>query len=120
MLIKNIPNQGDRDFLYVYGRKLRNLDSTVPSLDLIERSFKDTLIIKDCFIRKDGDQYKLYIEARKDLLDIKHIGWEELDKTIKLLAQEFKKNTTLDITGYAILEFHGIRNIVGKLQFFNL
>lgn len=125
LLIPNIPNQGDRKYLYVYGRKSRHLNTThIQSLDLIERSIKDTWIIRDCFLQPycDGPdwKYKFVVEVREVLLDSKQVSWKEVEDTVRSLAEDFNKNSAIKLTHYAILKFDGMRNVAGKLQYYNM
>lgn len=124
IFIKNIPNQGDRQYLQVLGRIIRATGDNTPHLDLVEKSFKDTMLVRNCYLRANNtpgkETYTLCIEPRKDLLDIKHIGWDELNAAINLLALDIKKNVMLDVTNYTILGFDGMCNIVGKIQYYTL
>lgn len=130
MFIPNVPNQGDRKFLYVYGRSNRHKEDgqfvqEEPSMDLIEKSIKDTWLIRDCFLQRHWVSrhecgYKLFFEIREDLLDSKQISWQKVENTIAALVVEFCKNSSIKITHYAIIRFNGIRNIAGKLQYYNM
>jgi hypothetical protein len=125
MMISNIPNQGDRKYLYIYGRKFRDPLSHKVSLDLVERFLKDTLLIRDCFLRKhvynsDVVKYELFIELREDLFDIKHISWKDVQFTIKDIVNKLQDSAGIEIESYAILKFNGMRNIAGKLQYYIL
>jgi hypothetical protein len=125
MIIKNISNQGDREYLYVYAKayKFDCYDElrTLPSLDLIEKSIKDTWLIRDCsvqrYITSDGQIYhNLLIEVREDLLDYKQIPWHKVNSMIKLLASELDKKSSIKVNNYAIISFNAMRNVAGKLQ----
>lgn len=123
LLMPNLPNQGDRKFLYVYGRDSRHNEvKDVPSLDLIEKSIKDSWLIRDCFLQRSFENgkytHKLYVEIREELVDSKLIRWKEIEDTIKVLAKELDTHSDVKISHYAILHFRGMRNIVGKLQYY--
>ena len=130
MLIPNIPNQGDRKFLFVYGKSARHKEDDIyledqASLDLIERSLKDNWLIRDCFLQRNWENntdptYNLFVEIREDLLDVRHISWEEIESTVRIMAMELDKNSSTRIDGYAILKFNGMRNIADKLQYYNM
>lgn len=132
-VIPNISNQGDRKFLYVFGKKDRHVITTsstnanTPSLDLIERSLKDTWLIRDCFLQRisipgkdDEYTYNLYIEVRDALLDLKMISWQKTQTIIKTLATDLTYNSNIKITHIGILKFDGIRNVAEKLQYYNM
>jgi hypothetical protein len=125
-LIPNISNQGDRKFLYVYGRSTRHLIKDLPSLDLIERSLKDTWLVRDCLLQRisipgkdDEYTYNLYIEIRDSLLDSKMISWQKTQDMIKVFAQDLSRLSLINITHIGILNFDGMRNIADKLRYYN-
>jgi hypothetical protein len=123
LFIENISNQGSRKFLYVYGRDTRHNEvKDVPSLDLIEKSIKDTWLVRDCFLQREyiDEKYihKLYVEIRVDLIDSKLTRWQEIEDTISILAKELDKHSDIKISHYAILSFNGMRNVVGKLKYY--
>lgn len=128
MILPNISNQGDRKFLYVYDRMLRHRvpPMNLPSLSLLERSLKDTWLIRDCFVQSyyDGSaipKYRLIVEIRKDLLDLLKIPFEEIEINVRNLAESITKTSdNIQITHYAIVKFNGMRNIEGKLQYYNM
>ena len=118
LFIPNISEQGDRKYLYIYGKKYRNDPKVLRSFDLLERTIKDTFLIRDCLIRKTGDNYEMFIEPREDLLDAIGISWEEYHDTIRKYLIKFKDNTGVQISHFAILKFSGMRNIIGKLRYY--
>jgi hypothetical protein len=137
LLIPNISNQGDRKYLYVYGRKNRHLNSTniegiqisifvtnQPSLDMIEKSIKDTWLIRDCFLHRHFNEgvysYELFVEIRDELLDSKKISWEEVEDTIKVLTEELNRNSVTKVNHSGIVSLNGMRNVAGKLQYYNM
>lgn len=121
-LVDNVQSQGNRKYLHVLSRKNRHLiySSLTMKLDFIEKSIKDNILIRDCFLIRVENGYRLYIEPREDLLDTHNIKWDELNLAINLLIKETKDIQTIDIVGYAILNFKGFRNIAGKLQYYLL
>jgi hypothetical protein len=124
--IPNEPEQGDRRYLYVYGRKSRiildsNTKGKFNSLTLVERILKDTYLIRDChLINLEDNKYQLLIEPREDILEIKSINSRKLDLTVENLIRLINNNSTIIIASYIIMPFNGMRNIVGKLQYYNL
>jgi hypothetical protein len=127
-LITNISNQGDRKFLYIHSRKDRNRGiQEAPSLDLIERSIKDTWLIRDCFLQRISTPgksneytYNLYVEVRDVLLDSKMISWQKMQDTIKILVTELDRNSFIKITHMGIIKFDAMRNVADKLQYYNM
>jgi hypothetical protein len=127
-LIPNISNQGDRKFLYIYSHKDRDRGiQEAPSLDLIERSIKDTWLIRDCFLQRmsvlgksDEYTYNLYVEVRDELLDSKMISWQRMQDTIKIVATELDRNSFIKITHMGIIKFNAMRNVAEKLQYYNM
>jgi len=116
--VPNTPEQGDRKYLYIYDKNFRNDAKVLRSLDLLERTMKDTFLIRDCFIRRVGDNYEVFIEPREELIDTVGMSWEEYHTAIKKYLEKFKDNTNLHITRFAILKFKGMRNVAGKLQYY--
>ena len=117
--VPNISAQGDRKYLYVTNRKKRVLSDPLNSLSLLERSMKDTFLIRDCFIREvSSGQYEVFLEPREELLDTIGMTWEEYYNTIQKYLSKFKDTTSINISSFAILNFNGMRNIAGKLQYY--
>jgi len=133
MFIKNVPNQGDRHYLFIYGKKRRHEDDlreiTEPwltSLDLFEKTLKDNWLIRDCFLQRNWDKdyknpvYNLYVEIREDLLDSRHMTWDNVREIIHTMATELDKTSMIRLSNFAILKFNGMRNVVDKLQYYTL
>lgn len=117
--INNIPNQGNRKYIYVIGKKHR-YPVAKNSLDLAEKAIKDTILIRDCFLIPFNGGYGLCIEIREELFDLHSILIEEFMPSVKLLIKDLKDNKGLNITGHAILRFNGFKNIAGKLEYYTM
>jgi hypothetical protein len=119
-LIENSKEQGDRHFLNVLGRKERNTNYSDITLEEIEKVFKDSILIKDCIIIKKGTVFHMFIEARIDVLDSNGISFALFNNTIRTMLYTFYDKTKIDISNFAIIPFDGIRNIAGKIQYYNM
>ena len=119
--IPNISSQGNRKFLYIFGRICR-YPLFIPlinnSLELMEKSVKDTLLIRDCLIIRDGDELSLVIEPRFDIFDIHRISEEELKAVIQSLIDSLRKDNNVVINKLVTMELNGMRNIIGKIQLY--
>ena len=114
--IPNIPSQGKRQFLYIFGRICRYPSvMTDNSLELMEKSVKDTLLIRDCLIIRDGDELSLVVEQRLSMFDIHRIGEEELKAVIQSLVSSLKRDNNIVINKLVTMELKGMRNIAGKI-----
>ena len=116
--IKNIESQGDRKYIRILGRKSRNEINVKMSIDMAEKTMKDTILIRDCLLVKRGDTHHLYVEPRKDVMNIHGIHSTELDGLILFLIKEVNKHAFINITGYALLPFDRMRNAAGKLEYY--
>ena len=125
--IPNVLNQGDRKYLYMYGRKQRDPVHNKMSLDLLEKSLKDTLLIRDCLVRRrnihvNGTEvsysYDVFIELREDLLDITKANWQKVQNSIVALLLDVEDKFSIKIENHAILNFDGIRNVADKIQYY--
>jgi hypothetical protein len=124
LFIQNIKDQGERAYLYIFGRKDRYLSSgdVNASLELVEREIKDSLYVRDCFLIKiwGVNQYNLYIEPREELLAVHKIPWPELETIVQSVVNEITDEGLISISKYAILKFDGFRSHLDKIQFFTL
>ncbi len=123
-LIENSKEQGDRHFLNVLGRKDRNPNYSDIMVEEIEKVFKDSILIRDCVVVKKEllgkTEFHMFIEARIDVIDANGISFSLLNKTIANMLKTFYERTNINISKFAIIPFDGIRNIAGKIQYYNM
>jgi len=125
MEIPNVETQGSRKYLYIIGRKNRYPARIADmNFDLVEKSLKDSLLIRDCFMTKTIDKdhkdcYMLYVEPREEIFDVLNINLEELKSAVELLIKELK-DKSVNVVAYAIMRFDGMRNVAGKLQYYTI
>ena len=124
LFVPNTEEQGDRKYLYVTNKKYRASTNPLSSIDLLERSMKDTFLIRDCFIHEyfntalNTKEYEIFIEPRENLLDTVGMSYMEYYNSILHYLERFKADSKLNITKFAILKFDAMRNFAGKLQYY--